>query len=752
MAAFKTYTKEQINVLRSTPIYEVLLALGKDVRHTRSGLYHSPFREDKIPSFHVNEATHSFSDPGDFDPSHKKEGRKQAGGDTIDLVQWIQGCSFDEALEFLANINPSITNTTNYAESSALRRDSGPTSAALQGYVNHSGGAKGSDTVWGEVGAKFGVVSKHYYHGNKTPNGNIQITEAQFAEGKEHVLQANKSLHRQPDKYLDLLARNWMQVKNADAVFAIGHLYKQYLEYPNGKRYYPVDGGTGWAVQMAIDSQTPIYLFDQDRKVWLKFIGPQSMYEAGLKGNEKTEGWEVLSTAPILTKNFAGIGSREITEDGRKAISDVYHKTIEALIKSNSEAKAETETLSKIDRSKTINIWAGSKENVELSNMAIRPFNVGLRHFNSVEQYFQYKKAEFAGDAEAMEYILGASGPYEAKLYGRLVKNLDVAAWDKQAPAVMEVGIRMSFSANPESLKILLLTGNSLLTHEQEKSRWKTEFPRILMKVRSDFQGQTLDETGEYCSVSSIEIKSIKKGITSPTLQRYETEERMIDPLVLNHYCSQVNYTVTMQTPEGEKKMTYMAIGFPNHSGEWTLRGAPYMKGEKKNPGVKRTTGNDVTYVNKEGAFINDEHPLPTSENVVVFEGFNDFLSWLSWRKNITPANTDVVVLNSVVNLDRSVEFIGEHKTVYTYFDADKTGRKATAKLESSLKERECLIKDCSSLYSTKGLADFNESWVQKAKYLMAKGEQFRIQSPAESKSLSDEKQPQKISTGKGIK
>jgi hypothetical protein len=58
------------------------------------------------------------------------------------------------------------------------------TENAVTAYVNHSGGAIGSDTMWGEIGEEYGVVSNHYYHGTKTPNGNIAITEEQFERGK----------------------------------------------------------------------------------------------------------------------------------------------------------------------------------------------------------------------------------------------------------------------------------------------------------------------------------------------------------------------------------------------------------------------------------------------------------------------------------------------------------------------------------------------------------------------------------------
>jgi hypothetical protein len=47
----------------------------------------------------------------------------------------------------------------------------------LKGYINHSGGAIGSDSVWGIIGKQYGVESKHYYIGDKTPRGNTEIKE-----------------------------------------------------------------------------------------------------------------------------------------------------------------------------------------------------------------------------------------------------------------------------------------------------------------------------------------------------------------------------------------------------------------------------------------------------------------------------------------------------------------------------------------------------------------------------------------------
>ena len=171
-----------------------------------------------------------------------------------------------------------------------------------ENYTNHSGGAVGSDFEWGRQGAKYGVVSRHYWHGRRTPYGNVEILETDFEEGFRHVLQANCRLRRRPERYMNLLARDWCQVKYSEAVFAIGHLHRGIAE-----------GGTGWAVQMAIDESKPVWFFDQEWEAWLT-------YENGE--------W-VGCDVPILTRNFAGIGSRKINEIGVKAIGEVYRKTFQ---------------------------------------------------------------------------------------------------------------------------------------------------------------------------------------------------------------------------------------------------------------------------------------------------------------------------------------------------------------------------------------------------------------------------------------
>ena len=121
----------------------------------------------------------------------------------------------------------------------------------------------------------------------------------------------------------ELLIRDWAQVKYADAVFAVTTLLQagdkidltRIAKIPQGK------GGTGYAIQMAINEGKPVYLFDQVRNQWFTY---------------KNNAW-VKTDIPILTKNFAGIGTRNLNENGKKAIEDVFSKTFNTLKQDNVE-------------------------------------------------------------------------------------------------------------------------------------------------------------------------------------------------------------------------------------------------------------------------------------------------------------------------------------------------------------------------------------------------------------------------------
>ena len=156
----------------------------------------------------------------------------------------------------------------------------------------NSGGAHGSDLEWAAIAKEFGMLDdpnhiSHYYYGEKTEGGNFPISEDDYKEGIRHVETANDVLKRKPGSYMHLLARNWKQVKESDGVFAIGNI-----------KAGNVDGGTGWAIQMAKDAGKQVHVFDLQTERWYTWDSEKKTF--------------VYESTPKLTKNFAGIGTRSI--------------------------------------------------------------------------------------------------------------------------------------------------------------------------------------------------------------------------------------------------------------------------------------------------------------------------------------------------------------------------------------------------------------------------------------------------------
>jgi predicted NAD-dependent protein-ADP-ribosyltransferase YbiA (DUF1768 family) len=177
-----------------------------------------------------------------------------------------------------------------------------------------------------------------------------------------------------------------------------------------------------------------------------------------------------------------------------------------------------------------INIYAGTGENAELSNFANRPFKFvvqpivsaiyGEKTFDSVEQAFQWHKglfaeapASFGGSGSKtvnlMRQIKETKNGAEIKKLGRQFYLIKFKQWDFFSSVLMKDLLKESFVQNPNALQALLATGNAELTHTQEspKSKWKEEFPKLLMEVREELKGaQTQAPVIEAAPVSEDEV------------------------------------------------------------------------------------------------------------------------------------------------------------------------------------------------------------------------------------------------------
>jgi len=176
--------------------------------------------------------------------------------------------------------------------------------------ICYSGGAIGSDTCFQVECEKrnIGIINFSFKGHNTGLDKRLNLNSEQLNEGWEHVLEANKILKRNIyslSYYVrNLLSRNWFQVKDSDAIYAIGTIQ------PNMKI---VNGGTGWAIAESIINKKLIYTFDQEEKSWFIFNYEKNLFE-------KFEG------VPKLVDKFAGIGTRNINIYGENAIKELFEK------------------------------------------------------------------------------------------------------------------------------------------------------------------------------------------------------------------------------------------------------------------------------------------------------------------------------------------------------------------------------------------------------------------------------------------
>ena len=139
-------------------------------------------------------------------------------------------------------------------------------------------------------------------------------------------------------------------------------------------------------------------------------------------------------------------------------------------------------------------------------------------------------------------------------------------------------------------------------------------------------------------------------SLRHPALVGY-LASRGIVPSVAAAFCREVRYKVNGRA--------FFAVGFRNDAEGWELRSARFKGG---------SSPKHITTIDNQ------------SDTVIAFEGFMDFLAYLSLKYS-ERLRIDATVLNSVVNLPKAVPFISRHPVIHAFFDNDEAGRKATADL-----------------------------------------------------------------------
>jgi DNA primase (bacterial type) len=173
------------------------------------------------------------------------------------------------------------------------------------------------------------------------------------------------------------------------------------------------------------------------------------------------------------------------------------------------------------------------------------------------------------------------------------------------------------------------------------------------------------------------------KLLTHSALLDYLTKRNISINIALK-YCKEIHSKV------GDK--TYFAIGFLNSNGGYEIRNN-YFKG--------CIPPKAITHIKQQGT---------QRDTCYLFEGFMDFLSFLTIREQINPQyprldTRDYMVLNSITNLSKAEDLLTQYEKIHCFLDNDKAGKDAYKKLELKFKHK---VQDASAKYSNyKDLNDY---------------------------------------------
>ena len=108
----------------------------------------------------------------------------------------------------------------------------------------------------------------------------------------------------------------------------------------------------------------------------------------------------------------------------------------------------------------------------------------------------------------------------------------------------------------------------------------------------------------------------------------------------------------------------------------------------------------DITHIRQQGE---------PREKCLVFEGFMDYLSFLTLRMKNCPTMPDLdrqdyVILNSTVNVPKAIDVLYPYERIHCMLDNDETGYKATRAIELEYSYR---VRDFSDNY--RGYSDLND-------------------------------------------
>jgi len=175
----------------------------------------------------------------------------------------------------------------------------------------YSGGLKGAETAFGEAAQKWSVKEVNFcYSGQKTKREKnlVVLSDKELKRGDISMELVSKMMGRsyyETEKIRKVLQTIFHMVNKGHQVFVIGTILEDNT----------VKGGTGWAVELAKLFNRPLSVYDQEKGKWYSW----------------KQGVWVQENPKIEHESFVGSGTRNLSENGKKAIDSLFEQAFGAL-------------------------------------------------------------------------------------------------------------------------------------------------------------------------------------------------------------------------------------------------------------------------------------------------------------------------------------------------------------------------------------------------------------------------------------
>ncbi|MCF6247799.1 MAG: hypothetical protein L3J69_10600 [Desulfobacula sp.] len=174
-------------------------------------------------------------------------------------------------------------------------------------YSLYSGGLRGAEETFGGCAEKFGIneINFSFEEHKCARNKNVtMLSDDELKKGNismEIVSERMGRRYAKGNKIRKVFQLIFHMVNKGYQVIAVGWIQADKT----------VKGGTGWGVELAKFFNRPIHVFDQETNKWYAW-----------DNNEWTENEPVISH-----KTFCGTGTRNLSDEGKKAIQDLFSRS-----------------------------------------------------------------------------------------------------------------------------------------------------------------------------------------------------------------------------------------------------------------------------------------------------------------------------------------------------------------------------------------------------------------------------------------